>query len=285
MTKLDKNKKVIDIFKDNYKNLFKAEKIVADYIINNPNKVTLMSVKEIANETKVSDATVVRMCQHSGFDGFYQMKILLLRDIGEGNQNDIADFQDKPIEFFLNRKKSLINTINKEDNINNIKKLVSKLLDSNITLIAATGNTLPVALDLEFRLNRLGIKTFTTSTNERLLNYTSNLNENDFLITISKSGLSKNILKVSDIANNKNIKQACITSEINSSLSENSDITIFSGKLYNDINNSYNGLESHIGEFIINDIIIAFVASTKHNKNQLLQSQQLEYEFFSSLKL
>lgn len=285
MTKLDKNEKVIDIFKNNYKNLFKAEKIVADYIINNPNKVTLMSVKEIANETKVSDATVVRMCQHSGFDGFYQMKILLLRDIGEGNQNDIADFQDKPIEFFLNRKKSLINTINKEDNINNIKKLVSKLLDSNITLIAATGNTLPVALDLEFRLNRLGIKTFTTSTNERLLNYASNLNKNDFLITISKSGLSKNILKVSDIANNKNIKQACITSEIHSSLSENSDITIFSGKLYNDINDSYNGLESHIGEFIINDIIIAFVASTKHNKNQLLQSQQLEYEFFSSLKL
>ena len=285
MTKLDKNEKVIDIFKNNYKNLFKAEKIVADYIINNPNKVTLMSVKEIANETKVSDATVVRMCQHSGFDGFYQMKILLLRDIGEGNQNDISDFQDKPIEFFLNRKKSLINTINKEDNINNIKKLVSKLLDSNITLIAATGNTLPVALDLEFRLNRLGIKTFTTSTNERLLNYASNLNKNDFLITISKSGLSKNILKVSDIANNKNIKQACITSEIHSSLSENSDITIFSGKLYNDINDSYNGLESHIGEFIINDIIIAFVASTKHNKNQLLQSQQLEYEFFSSLKL
>lgn len=285
MTKLDKNEKVIDIFKNNYKNLFKAEKIVADYIISNPNKVTLMSVKEIANETKVSDATVVRMCQHSGFDGFYQMKILLLRDIGEGNQNDIADFQDKPIEFFLNRKKSLINTINKEDNINNIKKLVSKLLDSNITLIAATGNTLPVALDLEFRLNRLGIKTFTTSTNERLLNYASNLNKNDFLITISKSGLSKNILKVSDIANNKNIKQACITSEIHSSLSENSDITIFSGKLYNDINDSYNGLESHIGEFIINDIIIAFVASTKHNKNQLLQSQQLEYEFFSSLKL
>lgn len=285
MTKLDKNEKVIDIFKNNYKNLFKAEKIVADYIISNPNKVTLMSVKEIANETKVSDATVVRMCQHSGFDGFYQMKILLLRDIGEGNQNDIADFQDKPIEFFINRKKSLINTINKEDNINNIKKLVSKLLDSNITLIAATGNTLPVALDLEFRLNRLGIKTFTTSTNERLLNYASNLNKNDFLITISKSGLSKNILKVSDIANNKNIKQACITSEIHSSLSENSDITIFSGKLYNDINDSYNGLESHIGEFIINDIIIAFVASTKHNKNQLLQSQQLEYEFFSSLKL
>ena len=91
--------------------------------------------------------------------------------------------------------------------IKNKKKLVSKLLDSNITLIGATGNTLPVALDLEFRLNRLGIKTFTTSTNERLLNYTSNLNKNDFLITISKSGLSKNILKVSDIANNKNIKQ------------------------------------------------------------------------------
>ena len=64
MTKLDKNEKVIDIFKNNYKNLFKAEKIVADYIINNPNKVTLMSVKEIANETKVSDATVVLSLIH-----------------------------------------------------------------------------------------------------------------------------------------------------------------------------------------------------------------------------
>ena len=283
-SKLTENN-VIEIFKEKYNKLFKAEKKVAEFIINNPNEASLMNVKEIASSTKVSDATVVRMCQHCGYEGFYQMKILLLRDLNNANVADFKNFNEKPIQLFLNRKKELIDTINYEDNINCIKQLISLIFKSKTILICAAGNTIPLAHDLDFRLNRLGINAYTSNSIENLLNYASNLTKEDLIINISKSGLSKSILKISDIAYRNNVKQVNISSDVNSSLSENSEFTICSGRLFNDVNDSHNGLETHIGEYIINDLIIAFIISIEMNNNEFIKSQELEYKFFSSLKI
>lgn len=284
MVKFNKEDKVINILKQNYDSLFRAEKKIADYIINNHNKSATMSVKELAQASSVSDATVVRMCQHCGFDGFYQMKILLLRDISEEvNNSDVI--ADKPIDFFINRKKDLLDSINNERNIFNIKKSIKYILNSNTIVIAAAGNTLPLAYDLEFRLNRLGLKAFSSNSNDRLLNYVSNLSSRDLLINISKSGLSKNIIQISEIAIKNNVNQICITSELNSDISEKADITIFSGKLYNDVNDSYNGLASHLGEHFINDLLVTYLLSEKYKGNNYSLSQEYEYEFFSKLKI
>lgn len=276
---------VIETFKSKYNSLFKAEKKVAEFIINDPHKASLMNVKEIASFTKVSDATVVRMCQHCGYEGFYQMKILLLRDLNDANVADFKDFNEKPIQLFLNRKKGLIDTINSDQNIKHIKDLISLIFRSKIILICAAGNTMPIALDLDFRLNRLGFNAYTSTSNEKLLNYVSNLKKDDLIINISKSGLSKSILQISDIAKRNHVKQVCISSDVDSCLSENAEFTIFSGRLFNDINDSHNGLETHIGEYIVNDVIIAFIISIKMNNNEFIKSQELEYEFFSSLKI
>lgn len=283
-SKLSENN-VIEIFKENFNNLFKAEKKVAEFIINNPSEASLMNVKEIASRTEVSDATVVRMCQHCGYEGFYQMKILLLRDLNNANVADFKNFNEKPIQLFLNRKKDLIDTINYDENINCIKQLITLIFESKTILICAAGNTMPIAHDLDFRLNRLGINAYTSNSIEKLLNYASNLTKEDLIINISKSGLSKSILKISDIANRNNVKQVCISSDVNSSLSENSEFTICSGRLFNDVNDSHNGLETHIGEYIINDLIIAFMISIEMNNNEFIKSQELEFKFFSSLKI
>ncbi|CRH73592.1 D-arabinose 5-phosphate isomerase [Chlamydia trachomatis] len=113
----------------------------------------------------------------------------------------------------------------------------------------------------------------------------SNLKKDDLIINISKSGLSKSILQMSDIAKRNHVKQVCISSDVDSCLSENAEFTIFSGRLFNDINDSHNGLETHIGEYIVNDVIIALIISIKMNNNEFIKSQELEYEFFSSLKI
>ena len=56
---------VTKILRNQYDNLYSAEKKVVDYILSYPKKVIMMNVSELAKESNVSDATVVRMCQHA----------------------------------------------------------------------------------------------------------------------------------------------------------------------------------------------------------------------------
>ena len=61
--------------------LSKAEKKVADYIINSPDQVIYLSVAELAQNSGVSDPTVVRTCQKIGLSGYQELKVTLAQDI------------------------------------------------------------------------------------------------------------------------------------------------------------------------------------------------------------
>ena len=92
---MGQNELVIDTIKENYQQMFSAEKKVADYILQHPEQTVSANVSELAELSGVSDATVIRMCKHLGYQGFYQMKLNLARDLGQhqlvgyrGDQNN-----------------------------------------------------------------------------------------------------------------------------------------------------------------------------------------------------
>lgn len=55
-----RNSTLTDILRENYDNMFSAEKKVADYVLQNPFKVANMNISELAASSNVSNATVVR---------------------------------------------------------------------------------------------------------------------------------------------------------------------------------------------------------------------------------
>ena len=75
-------KNVLITITEKYDEIFKAEKKVADFILKNPEVAVNANVSELANYSGVSDATVIRLCKHLGYSGYYQMKICLSRDMG-----------------------------------------------------------------------------------------------------------------------------------------------------------------------------------------------------------
>ena len=74
---------VVENILQKYEQLFPAEKKVADYIISNSSDIINLNVAELALLSSTSDATVVRTVKHLGYDGYYQMRLLLSRDIGK----------------------------------------------------------------------------------------------------------------------------------------------------------------------------------------------------------
>ena len=52
-----------------YNQFTKAEKKVADFILQNPKRVLFMSITELADECKVGDTSVFRFCRTMGVKG------------------------------------------------------------------------------------------------------------------------------------------------------------------------------------------------------------------------
>jgi DNA-binding MurR/RpiR family transcriptional regulator len=100
--------------KENYNDLTKRLKIVANFIIENPKLIALKPAKEIGSLTSTSETTVIRCCYALGYSGYASLqeeirKSLLLPAEGDDlfkalaedmktDKNDISEFMEKDIE-------------------------------------------------------------------------------------------------------------------------------------------------------------------------------------------
>ena len=77
MTYKEKTNKVLDYFEE----LFPAEKKTAQYILDHLEEVILLNISQLAKKAHASEASIVRMAKYLGYNGFFQMRLLLSNDV------------------------------------------------------------------------------------------------------------------------------------------------------------------------------------------------------------
>lgn len=87
-------KSVLDKILCVYNNLYEAEKKIADYVINHKEKVIEMTVSELASESNVSEATIVRFCKKCDLKGFHHLKISIAKEMVNSKENKISNELD-----------------------------------------------------------------------------------------------------------------------------------------------------------------------------------------------
>ena len=68
---------------DAYPQLSRQEKRIADHILRRGRALFTLSTSELARETEVGTATIVRFAKHIGFSGFQQLKAQILDEVKE----------------------------------------------------------------------------------------------------------------------------------------------------------------------------------------------------------
>ena len=223
----DIEKKVLDKILCVYKNLYEAEKKIADYVINNKEKVIEMTVSELATQSNVSEATIVRFCKKCDFKGFHDLKINIAKEMVNSNNDKISnelDFNNiaQSLQNILANKieelKQTISMIHEED----IKKILDAIKKARIVQFAAVGNTIPVAMDGTYKFNQLGIASVTNTIWETQLAFAYTLTNKDVVIVISNSGSSKKLVTLLEIANKRQATTISITNHENSPVANES---------------------------------------------------------------
>lgn len=254
------SREVLDVIREKYNEIFSAEKKVADFVLQNPQKTVDSNVSELAKLSGVSDATIVRMCHHIGYLGYYQFRITLARDIGKKQYegSEVSKSHGAVERLFQSYADNMI-AIGRRIPEEAIWNCVNMLKSCNTAHIIAIGNTSSLSQYMGFRLGRLGIRSSFGTSAEYFMNHINLANPDDIVIAISKSGTSKPIIFGLELAKQKGLKSFAITAHLQSPVSKLSDFILLS--LDQDISFNYYSDYAQMNMMATIDALLTFVTN------------------------
>ena len=271
-------KEVLEVIREKYDEIFSAEKKVADFVLQNPQKTVDSNVSELARQSGVSDATVIRMCHHIGYAGYYQFRITLAGDLGRQQYggDHIPETKDAVEKRFAEYAEAML-VIGRNMDSDIMWNCVKLLKTCKQVHIMAVGNTSPLAQYMGFRLGRLGIKSTYNVAPEYFMNHVNLADEEDILIAISQSGPSKQVMQGLTLGKEKGLKSIAITAFPRSPVAEQADYVLSSSGKEETF--SYYKSYAHLNETAVIDALLSFVTNeeliktTQADKPEIMLSE------------
>ncbi|CAD2073699.1 MurR/RpiR family transcriptional regulator [Phocicoccus pinnipedialis] len=224
---------VLEQIKKMYPTMTPVEKRIAKFILNQPEEVTRMAVKKIAEASKTSDAAVVRFAKRIGLSGIKELKIELVKELTEepdtglsriinlNNDGDETIFQ----KVFHNTLRSLYNTekIIDYQALTVAARMISKASRTLVFGVSDSGNT---ARDIEQKLQRLNFNAYCTSDRTLMLERLKTANEKELLFVISAKGHSKEVIDILRFAKEQSLTVIVLSQQNMNHLTRYADISI-----------------------------------------------------------
>jgi DNA-binding MurR/RpiR family transcriptional regulator len=219
------------------------------------------NVSELANYSNVSDATVIRFCKHIGYQGYYQLRINLSRDLGRKQiyQSEQFDGDDDTVYGLFKAFASDMLKIGQNLDHATILNCANMIKNCKQAHIIAVGNTSPLAQYMGFRLGRLGVKCSYGMIPEYFLNHVNLADTEDIVIAISQSGCSKQVVQAMELAKEKGLKRIAITAYKYSPVSSLADYLLLSDVGERTIYSTKN--YSHLYETAVIDALLYYVTN------------------------
>jgi DNA-binding MurR/RpiR family transcriptional regulator len=212
---------------------------VASYVAENQNEVVFFNVRELAEKTGTSTATVVRFAQAIGFPGYpallKEVQARLLEVINPTRRlsatlSDIAASTDGEAGILTHTIDTDIASLEETRDLSSNADFVAavQLLDeARIAYLVGTGLSAGPIGTLAFRLRRLSRPVVeATASGTGLYNTVLPMTSDDLLVAVGFQPIPTEVLRCVELANRRNIPVLAITDTHASSLQEHATITL-----------------------------------------------------------
>lgn len=194
----------------------KQERVIIDYIRNNPLKEMIMlSITEFSEKVSVGDATMLRFCRKLGLKGYSEFRFLLSQNINNA-ENDNGNEADRILENMILALKSTYDLLDYEQ----IKKAATLVLQAQNIYAFGSGNSGVAAQEFRNKVLRYGLNVTNYSDNHFQLISTSIMNEKDVLVLFSVSGQTKDMINISKMAARQGVNLIVVTNYLKSPLAK-----------------------------------------------------------------
>lgn len=270
-------KKILEKLKNT--RLTKKEKRIAEFFLDEEQRVFLMNVADIAKTIDVSDTSVIRFIKSLGFENFTDFK--------NSGQEDIKSRLDKTNDFIKNldiiKENSIeqlyIHKINEEVNKifnsnsqKQIKKISNLIIKAKNKYIVGFKSTAGIANFFGVRLGFMleNVSTFNID-DSVVVNSIFNIKQEDILIIFDYPMYSKAAVVLAKIARENKAKILLFTDSDNAPLAEYSDI-LYKVKL-----NGISVFNSLISTQILIEYLLTYISQFIEEKAKIRFSKIRKY--------
>ncbi|KAE9562610.1 MurR/RpiR family transcriptional regulator [Companilactobacillus paralimentarius] len=254
-----------------------AERKVAEFILQNPNKTIQMTAVQLATASGSSPASVIRLTKHLEIDSFTTLKILLSSDLTKNQSDPKMNDDIRPNEDLNSIKGKLLTSALESirettDQLNRgeVTRLVKAIIGSNQLFLFGVGASNLVAENISQKWNRIGYPTVADDDLNSLVPKLVNAKKGGILWVISNSGESPEVLIAAKNAKKYNLKLVSLTRFGKNSLAKLSDIAVHTSQP-KESPNRIAATNSLLAQFMIIDIIFYyFVSQTYDSSSKVL---------------
>lgn len=261
-----------------YQSLTKTEKVVADYIAANPDRVVFMSVDELSAASGAVKSAIIRCCKSLGFRGYSDLKIALASDLSKNKQLNYVPYIDPGDneqqildKVFAASVKTLHETAEKL-NRQELSQCINWLDKAEKIYIYGIGTSGPIVNDFHYRLMQIG-KNVSCFTDIPAMNVsTLSIKQGDVVFGISHSGRTTATIQALTLAKQMGAKTICLTSAPGSLITEYSDCKL---EVYSDeIHYPVEAVSARMAHFGIIDTITVSLSS-KNYENAVIRAKKI----------
>jgi DNA-binding MurR/RpiR family transcriptional regulator len=271
-------KEIKEKIQSKFEELPKNQRKIANYFIDNIDKVSFSNVHDISLATGASVASVVRFAQRIGFSGYSELREAISDSLQYhlSNPENFSLFDKRKIEKDILTSVADLDIKNINDTLNIIERevfdeAISMILKSKRVFTAGLGISYLLAEILAYQLNQVAVDSSAFKNNYCTFHeQIPFLNKKDLIILFSFPPYSKDTIEAAKIASERKINLIAITNR------EASPITFFSK--VNLIVHSDNMLftNSFAAISVIINALATSVALKNKAKTKLLQRETTE---------
>jgi DNA-binding MurR/RpiR family transcriptional regulator len=211
---------------------------LASWLLQQRQKIVDLPISRFAQETGVTETTIVRFCKGIGYSGYRELRLALVQSVGvaKGLQLGAGESSPEPGDgsmLSLAKKLVAINTdvLTRTPQLldeQSLEQAVEALLQGTEVYLVGFGSSTPIALDLYQRLLRLGIRATICSDPHILTVITTNLEPGAVLFGVTYSGQSRDLVDALKAVKGREATRIVLTSNAGAAAARLADILLIS---------------------------------------------------------
>lgn len=220
--------------RDRYNQMSKAEKKISDFVLSDAKNFLCMTAVDIAAQSGVSSASVIRYVQKLGFEGLEGFKLALATAGAQESEEDMVDpiiskgddldTMSRKLEVLLNSAfQDFFYQLDKEA----LEKAITAVKGARRIYLMGIGASSMPAYDLFHKLRRADFQAEFYQDINMMVEFFNYLDERDVVIAFSYSGQSQEILYACKIARQQKSAVIAVTRKRTSPLQDLADICLF----------------------------------------------------------
>ncbi len=246
-----------------------ALKRLASTVLARPREVVYQSITELAEDAKVGEASVVRLCRDLGFKGFQDFKLALAADLamrpeqrGTHLKNSLPELLERVTQqagLALRETQASLDPVA-------LEAAVGALLKAEVVLVYGAGASGITAGDFAYKLLRLGYHVLAPTDAHLAAMTAATLPEAAVVIGLTRSGSTLDTLKVLELARVRGAVTVAVSQRLKSPAAALAAIMLYTASSESPL--AGGSIASKMGQLLLLDVLYASLLLRKRNAHR-----------------